>query len=74
MKKRKYETSPNAIAGTITDAQKRYGLGKNNIMKIAEAAGARIQIGRSVRYHFGRMDAYMEACAGAAVEGGADSE
>lgn len=74
MNKRSVEMAENAKAGTINDVMARYCIGAHSARKIAEAAGATIRIGHLTRYYFPKMDAYMEACAGAAVEGGADSE
>lgn len=68
----KYRTVRNmtddAYCGSRLEAQGRYNLGARSIRELAEKANARIQIGRSVRYNFRRMDEYLESVS----EGGND--
>jgi hypothetical protein len=61
MNMRTISASPNAISGSIKEAQARYGIGARSVREIAKAAGAVIKIGRSTRYHFPTMDAYMDS-------------
>lgn len=46
--------------GDYRTARERYELGRTGIAKLAEAAGARVTIGRSVRYDLRKMDRYLE--------------
>lgn len=60
MQKREYKiNSQSLVVGCIEEAQARYGYGKATIKNIAKEAGAVIRIGRTVRYNFSKIDAYI---------------
>lgn len=59
MKKRTMIADKNTVFGTLEDAKRRYSLGEAAIRQIAKEANAHVKIGKSSRYHFGRMDEYL---------------
>lgn len=52
---------PEIKTGRIDQACLRYGLGRNSIRKVAEAAGAEIKIGKSYLINFTKVDSYMDS-------------
>ncbi len=59
---RKIELSqPEPRTGRIKQACIRYGLGKNNMRKVAEDANAVIRIGKCYLINFSKVDAYMDS-------------
>lgn len=47
--------------GGIEDACARYGLGKANMRKVAEDAGAIIRIGKRLLVNYAKVDLYMDS-------------
>ncbi len=47
--------------GGIDDACARYGLGKRNMRKVAEDAGAIIRIGKRLLVNYAKVDMYMNS-------------
>lgn len=45
---------------TPEQAKARYSIGRDNIKRIAEQAGAIIRIGRKILYNRKKLDAYFE--------------
>lgn len=60
-KRRVIITDKTQISGGMEEAQARYGYGRATIKHIAEDAGAIIRIGRTVRYNFQKIDAYINS-------------
>jgi len=58
--KRLNKSQTTTMFGDYRTARERYELGRTGIAKLAEAAGARVTIGRSVRYDLRKMDRYLE--------------
>lgn len=44
----------------VPEAQRRYGLGRENIKKLAKECGAVVKVGRSFLVNVERMDRFME--------------
>ena len=59
---RKLKTNTNSeksIIGNGEMAQERYNLGASTIRKLADECDATLKIGKSVRYEFQKLDAYI---------------
>lgn len=54
--------TPNDMAAyaNLATAKARYQLGRASIIKLAKAAGARVTIGKCVRYNLALMDEYLD--------------
>ena len=52
---------PEVRTGKIEQACIRYGLGRNNMRKVAEDANAVIRIGKCYLINFSKVDAYMDS-------------
>lgn len=61
MKMREAECSPDMRTGRIDDAMRRYGVGRDTMRKIAQAAGAEIKLGRSYLINFQKVDDYLDS-------------
>ena len=51
--------SEKSITGTMDQARERYNLGHCTIRKLADECDATLKIGKSVRYDFQKLDAYI---------------
>lgn len=58
------DDSGNAFCGSMQEGQARYNWGARTMRDVAEKAGARIQIGRMVRYNFKKIDNYLDSISG----------
>ena len=61
MRKRPEITGNDVKTGGIDDACARYGLGKANMRKVAEDAGAIIRIGKRLLVNYAKVDTYMNS-------------
>lgn len=53
--------NPNQTTGDMPSTCLRYGLGRYSVEQLAQAAGAKIRVGRRVVYNWKKMDAYMDS-------------
>ena len=59
MRKLKNIDSEKSIIGNLEIAQQRYSLGASTIRKLAEQCDATLKIGKSLRFDFKKLDAYI---------------
>lgn len=60
MNRRQGSTETAVKTGRMTEAVKRYGVGKTTMRRLAAEAGAAVKVGRSYLIDFGVMDRYMD--------------
>ena len=55
------EADTSMKCGRLPEACRRYGLGRNAMRSLAQAASAEIKLGRSYLINFEKVDAYMDS-------------
>ncbi|MBR3187560.1 MAG: hypothetical protein IKF59_05950 [Lachnospiraceae bacterium] len=57
-------TQETIFTGNVPQAQARYNIGRDSVMKVAQEAGAVVRIGKRTVINFPRMDAYLDSISG----------